>query len=291
MNLPLMKIILSRKGFDSDCGGYPSPILPDGRLISLPIPSDRQHSNALHYSDLRLDEGLSYLKLIQQLQIFPKLETRLEKIQLGQNAECHLDPDIYSNIIERVDSWRPLFGQIDAAQSHLSKEHVQPDDIFLFFGWFKKVIKTPNGYSYDQSERSKHVIFGYMQIGEIWGVRPETNLFHWMLYHPHASSRVKNNTLYLSRDTLTWDNELPGAGVFSLNQNLVLTKEGMSRSKWCLPGCFENVRISYHSKESWQCDYFQSVARGQEFVVEENPKVEEWARGLIQSSSLQNLQS
>ena len=34
-----MKVILSRKGFDSQYGGMPSPILPDGTLLSLPIPS------------------------------------------------------------------------------------------------------------------------------------------------------------------------------------------------------------------------------------------------------------
>ena len=34
-----MKLILSRKGFDSSAGGIASPILPDGRMISLPIPS------------------------------------------------------------------------------------------------------------------------------------------------------------------------------------------------------------------------------------------------------------
>jgi len=33
-----MKIILSRKGFDSKNGGIASPILPDGALLSLPIP-------------------------------------------------------------------------------------------------------------------------------------------------------------------------------------------------------------------------------------------------------------
>ena len=35
-----MKIILSRKGFDSKFGGMASPILPDGTLLSLPIPSN-----------------------------------------------------------------------------------------------------------------------------------------------------------------------------------------------------------------------------------------------------------
>ena len=33
-----MRIILSRKGLDSATGGIPSPILPDGQLLPLPIP-------------------------------------------------------------------------------------------------------------------------------------------------------------------------------------------------------------------------------------------------------------
>ncbi len=33
-----MKVVLSRKGFDSANGGIPSPIMPDGTMLSLPIP-------------------------------------------------------------------------------------------------------------------------------------------------------------------------------------------------------------------------------------------------------------
>lgn len=33
-----MKVILSRKGMDSKSGGIANPILPDGTLLSLPIP-------------------------------------------------------------------------------------------------------------------------------------------------------------------------------------------------------------------------------------------------------------
>jgi hypothetical protein len=51
-----MKIIMSRKGFDSAYGGYPSPILPDGKMVSLSIPS----GDSLRYSDLKVKEGLTY---------------------------------------------------------------------------------------------------------------------------------------------------------------------------------------------------------------------------------------
>lgn len=36
-----MKVVLSRKGMDSRAGGIPSPILPDGMLLSLPIPNEK----------------------------------------------------------------------------------------------------------------------------------------------------------------------------------------------------------------------------------------------------------
>ena len=43
-----MKVILSRKGFDSVNGGIVSPILEDGTMISFPIPS----TDANTYSEL-----------------------------------------------------------------------------------------------------------------------------------------------------------------------------------------------------------------------------------------------
>ena len=59
-----MKIILSRKGFDSGSGGCPSPILPDGRLISLPIPVEGER---LSYGDLSFDKGASYFDIMNTL--------------------------------------------------------------------------------------------------------------------------------------------------------------------------------------------------------------------------------
>ena len=48
-----MKVILSRKGFDSSNGGCPSPILSDGTLLSLPIPSaDRDTYDDLSYQSV-----------------------------------------------------------------------------------------------------------------------------------------------------------------------------------------------------------------------------------------------
>ena len=48
-----MKLIFSRKGFDSSLGKVPSPILPDGRMIHIPIPSSTSN---IMYKDLSFDE-------------------------------------------------------------------------------------------------------------------------------------------------------------------------------------------------------------------------------------------
>ena len=58
-----MKVILSRKGFDSRYGSQPSPILPDGTLLSLPIPAKDE---LIKFSDLTY-EGNSFLDIIKSL--------------------------------------------------------------------------------------------------------------------------------------------------------------------------------------------------------------------------------
>ena len=86
-----MKVILSRKGMDSATGGMDSPILPDGTLLSLPIPAE---ANGLTpYLDLHY-KNLNYLDLIHGLK--PRF----------QFTDCHLDPDIYAEATCRPQGGR-----------------------------------------------------------------------------------------------------------------------------------------------------------------------------------------
>jgi hypothetical protein len=55
-----MRIILSRKGFDTEYGQMPSPIMPDGTLLSLPIPAKDEKIN---YNNLQLMEKLTMKSL------------------------------------------------------------------------------------------------------------------------------------------------------------------------------------------------------------------------------------
>ena len=70
-----MKVILSRKGFDSKNGGYPNPILPDGRMVSLPIPIKYEH---ICYNNLRLRDT-TYYSLMKRLNV--KIHYNLNFVQ------------------------------------------------------------------------------------------------------------------------------------------------------------------------------------------------------------------
>ncbi|MFZ5828231.1 MAG: hypothetical protein ACOY94_28330 [Bacillota bacterium] len=264
-----MKVILSRKGFDSEFGGGPSPILPDGSMRSLPIPSP---GDAVSYGRLRCDDG-SYQHLMEQL---------------GYEVDhpCHLDPDLEPDVVDRHPDWRPLFGQVDAAQGHLANQGVGPGDLFLFFGWFRRTRSRSGRLEFDPEDRAgRHVLFGYLEVEAVVPVQTETALPSWMEYHPHAapSRRARrNNVIYVARPALSWNPGLPGAGTFRFGDALALTAPGHPRSRWALPDCFRGVAISYHSDRSWRASYFQSAAKGQEFVVEASDAVAGWARDLIE---------
>ena len=127
-----MRIILSRKGFDSANGEQPNPILPDGTLLSLPIPDKRGNNS---FSSLYWN-GMSYYNIIHSLK--PNTKLKAENM-------CHLDPDLREEVKDRKLGWKPAFGQSDTALSHLRKNHVSIGDLFLFFGWFRATeIKNGN---------------------------------------------------------------------------------------------------------------------------------------------------
>jgi len=222
-----MKVILSRKGFDSASGGYPSPILPSGEMVSLPIPLD----DDIRYSDLKIGRS-TYYDIMADLK--HEINSKGKWVDLNEATRCHLDPDIHRESFEREPGWKACFGQIDAAQSHLENQRVTEGDLFLFFGWFRKTRYYNGKLEYDPQDRDLHAIFGYLQIGEIQKVNPSFNVPKWMAYHPHTKGwrrKNKTNTIYIARGNLSWNEPLPGAGRFMFNNDLILTKKGLSRSK------------------------------------------------------------
>lgn len=267
-----MKIILSRKGFDSSNGGCASPVMPDGTLLSMPIPSDDADS----YSDLHWN-GDTYSDILSEL--CPK----------GSFSNCHVDPDIrIGNRIVPADDWKPAFGQTGAAQGMLANAGVECGDIFLFFGWFHPVKKTEKGYRYVKGNKGDfyayadmHVIYGYMQIGEIITGPQDISKYYW---HPHSDSRIydsPNNALYLPSERLSIQSELKGSGTLDFRKDRVLTMNGKVRATWNEYPFLMPEHIYGNRKNSAKGEGLYYSGIWQELVVSESEGLLEWVKKVI----------
>jgi hypothetical protein len=158
-----MKLVFSRKGFDSTAGGAPSPII-GGVPVSLPIPAaDRSRTTFA-------DRGLS------------DIVAHTTRGKLTGADLCHDDPMFAHGLC-----W---LGQCGAAQGHLDRHGVGPGDHFLFFGLFA----DPG-----TGERH-HRIFGHMRV--LHRGSPETlyQTSQWReppRHHPHTEGIwPANNTIW-----------------------------------------------------------------------------------------------
>ncbi len=159
-----MKIIFSRKGFDSAAGGGASPIV-GGKPVSLPIPSGG-HS-VTTYGDLGLGE----------------LAAMASRGKFGVDDHCHHDP------MFRADG-TCLFGQCSAAQTHLENQGVGIGDVFLFFGLYREEV----------TRELHHRIFGFMKVAEIVDLTACSDAQRAgfaAVGHPHAlGMHARNDVIY-----------------------------------------------------------------------------------------------
>lgn len=159
-----MKVIFSRKGFDSAAGGGASPII-GGRSVTLPIPAGV--ASATTYGDLELGEAAA----------------KASKGQWSASDLCHHDPMFSTDGM-------CFFGQCGAAQTHLERQGVGLGDVFLFFGLFRG----------EESGELHHRIFGYLEIEVI--ERLAFGAPEWLidLKHPHAlAMHGSNDVIYCGK--------------------------------------------------------------------------------------------
>ena len=263
-----MRLILSRKGFDSSSGGCPSPIFPDGSMIALPIPDK---GSPVRYRDLTW-RGRNIGEVV----------AKLTRGKQRSDYRAHLDPDLRENICSRKPGWRPTLGQHGTAQGHLRKQGVGVGDLFLFWGSFQAVdgeLRRLAGPA--------HYIWGWLQIGVIAPVdevvRSGGDDWRWAKTHPHLAFPIDpTNMLYVAAERLSVPGAdlaaTPGSGVFEFAEDVRrLTAQDAKRpSEWSLPGGFlprGRQPMSYHTSpsrwsQSGDSAHLCAVARGQEFVLD-----------------------
>lgn len=280
-----LKIILSRKAFDSGSGGVPNPILPDGRMMPLPIP-DRQ--SPVRYCDIQWD-GINVGEVV----------SALTRGRIPPTHFAHVDPDLNANSLPRDRSWTPLFGQDGPAQGHLRNHGVGPGDLFLFFGLFRPVVVTASGLAWERGSQSRHLLWGWLQVGSVVAVDqcPPGDL-PWARYHPHFHRKPSPlNTLYVAADRLELPgsaSDQPGAAHFPhVHPDLQLTAGAARRpGDWDLPGWMlprpGRPALTYHAHpDRWTPDgdrvRLSTVGRGQEFILnaDDHPEAVNWATSII----------
>jgi len=238
-----MRIIFSRKGFDSAAGGGPSPIV-SGRPLSLPIPCTKGLS-PVTYGDLGLGEHAA----------------KASRGKLGAGDACHFDP------MFREDG-TAILGQCHAAQGHLVKQGVAEGDVFVFFGLFDSA-----------DEGRHHRIFGFLRIErriDLVTCEEATRAAYRSIGQPHAFGlHAGNDMLYVGRGAaarsapaslrLTARGEKPSQWIVPP----WLHRTGLS--------CHE---APWRWGEGWR---LQAVSRGQEFVahVGDDPEPRAWLDQVI----------
>jgi len=271
-----MKIILSRKGFDSANGGIVSPIFEDGTMLSFPIPCniDSDSYDELFYA------GDSYSKILKDLKY------------KGQVQKCHLDPDLDQERRKtKIEEWFPAFGQIDAAASYLKNIGVKVGDVFLFFGNFHRVEIKNGTYKYMRGtgdfykDRDLQVIWGYLQVGEIISESEEQQKIWW---HPHSrKERVCNSTnvIFKASEKLSFDKTRSGAGLLCFDEKRVLTLKGSNKATWKMNVVYDSEHIycttrrKNGAKDTKKGLYYAGI--WQELGLYESAACIEWAKNIM----------
>ena len=287
------KLIVSRKGFDSGSGGCPSPIFPDGTMFSLPIPSrDREQFADLQHGDTDIASVVA----------------GITNGRMNRRGRVHLDPDLnfdaYRFRKDRPDwqQWRGMLGQAGIAQSHLNKQGIGSGDVFLFFGLYRQVEETTQGWHFVRGAPELHVLWGWLQVSQKYRVADlGPNDLPWARHHPHLASNYRDdkNTVYEASNRLELGGDddgrkIAGWGVFRrFDRRLALTDpNGAGVSNWRLPRWFypdgSKPPLTYHpDPRRWRRDannaYLRSVGRGQEFVLDlpHYPEATDWLLDLV----------
>lgn len=290
-----MKVILSRKGFDSANGRCPSPITPGGAMFSLPIPSQQGSRcfGELNYGQHNLG----------------KVVDSLTNGKYCSKSPVHCDPDLSHTSLPRQAGWLPSLRQVGAALTHLHNQQVEVGDLFLFYGWFRDVeISEKGNYQYINSSKNRHVIFGWLQIGEILDVGSDgaaaLKKKPWLEKHPHVVGGWEGkNKLYIASELLDLPQivsakSLAGGGVFGkVSSSRTLTQSGQSnRSLWSLPKLFAPksglVTLTYNvNPAKWRASenleeiLLDSAKIGQEFVltVKDEKVMADWLRDVFKN--------
>lgn len=292
-----MKLVLSRKGFDTGSGGCFSPFNHNtGKYIWFPIPEKvNNYLNDIRYSEIFVkNEYLSGLKGSNLKDAFKSLKGT-DRVKLRKNEYASInDDELFAHFdpMLGIPPWMEGngnfiigkgFGQCNASPQ-LEKHNVNEGSIFLFFGGFQSISNR---------KISGHYIYGWLKVKkrietfkECQEILEEYNLHN----HPHiteaAFSRTQKNFIFIPDQWLFEDLKVPGYGYFTtLNEHLLLSSSKESNiATWKLPNLFyksltQVQQKTWHNTQDGFCTVRTGI--GQEFITQLSEKGEGWLRDLF----------
>ncbi|MCU7693968.1 hypothetical protein ACFSPU_00800 [Haoranjiania flava] len=304
-----MKVILSRKGFDSKMGGKPSPIINiDGKWKYLPLPIPYPVSDTI-YDDIVLYNKYKISDVIEEL-VSEKIR---KKNNINASDKCHLDPILELTKIGNK-TLQPALGQSDQAESALKKCGVDKGDVFLFFGWYKFAKKNQEDkYQYfskgDKDQLREllglegrannalldkiisdgiHVIYGYLQVGEKYDLCDEghSNIPEGLKCHPHykfhqeyfSKSNKERKKLEPKLKTNT-HNSIYAAASFLNNQKGIPGSGLLNYHKDLVLSHFDIPQSETYKKSQWKKDFFSCNNYTFTHIKQEKDYIQSPARG------------
>ncbi len=280
-----MKVVFSRKGFDTQYGKVPNAVLPDQTLVSFPIEDVKSIVAA---AQVRRG-GESIGDLVEQL----------SGGRIARNYPAHLDPDLDPAAYPRQPGWRPVLGQTGSSLSHLENQGVGVGDLFLFFGWFRPVTRHESRWAYSRGTQAVHALWGWLHVGTCFSHQDlPAGAAKWLAYHPHLQrSARKRHVLFAAADALqVGGRRIPGGGIFPrFTKRRVLSAPGENMSVWRVPGWMHpeaaRARFSYiHEPSRWRhADtgdgaLVRTIGKGQEIVMDavEAAPLETWLESIFE---------
>jgi len=276
-----MKIIFSRKVFDTYSGGFPNPIFENNRIFSIPIPDKK---TSFKYSDIK--DTYKEIPITEILNDITGKRIRSGKKLYKEfnysktDFRAHNDPFFYKG--QSIEGY--FFGQQGNVQSELRNRDVTKGDVFLFFGIFQRVNSKRKKWIYDKNFPPCHVIFGWMQIGEVVDLTDNKNVekllrkYLFLKEHPHIECKefYKNNTIYIPSYKLIIDGKPvynKGSGKFLFKESRILNNSNTPKlTEWKLPyylsdeKAFLNKRLKFKTTNDKYC--ILKVQRGQEYIYD-----------------------
>lgn len=211
----------------------PSPILPDGTLLSLPIPFD---FGPTRYCDLSAPDGRTYSAILRELGWNTKRHRRGWR---RGGAVCHADPDLRAEAVERHPGWQPAFGQIGIGQTQLAGHDIRPGDVFLFFGLFRLTEMYRGKLRFVPAAKPVHAVYGWLTVQAIAELTSATQRaeslrqYPWLTGHPHVEDAARwSRRITRNGPNRIYIGQSVASGPLPYASGRILTCPGLTASRW-----------------------------------------------------------